>query len=281
MLGIRKFARSFASKSKQYSNINYFIQNKNSFLDLIATPTTNSAGEQSQENKLIALIDQFGSDLYYKSKFPGNKEEFKFNESDSSDHQMIQQMLSCGMHLGHSIKKGNRAMLPFIWGTREGIHIIDLEKTLYYLRKAISTATELSANGANILFVAQQQLFERLTYEVAVESGHFYINGPWTQGLICNRGLLLGSEKYLPDLVIILDHGTNPMPAIEADKQLIPTIAICDSNSNPDCVTYPIPANDDSYDSVNLIIRLLQRAIIQGSSQYKTKTKERKKENCP
>ena len=269
--GGRRVVRFFATTSKQRHNINYFVQNKNSFLDLINTQANTATAEQLHENKLIALIDRFGSDLYGKSsEYSHGKNEFKFNESDCTDSLMIQQMLSCFMHLGHSITKVNPAMHPFIWGEREGIHIIDLEKSLYYLRKAIASATEIASFGGNVLFVTQHRMFERLAYEIALESGHFYINGPWTQGLICNRGHLLGSEKYLADLLVVLDHGTNLMPAIEADRQLIPTIAICDSNSNPDCVTYPIPANDDSYESVNLIARLLQRAVMQGSRQFQT-----------
>lgn len=260
--------RSFASQSKRQQDINYFVQNKNSFLELIGAQAANFNDTLCHERRLISLIDQFGSDLYSKSKEAFRRDDFTFSESNSSDTLMIQQMLSCNMHLGHSITKLNRAMLPFIWGEREGIHIIDLEKTLYYLRKAIASAKEIASLGANVLFVAQHKMFERLAYEIAVESGHFYVNGPWTQGLICNRAHLLGSEKYLPDLVVVLDYGTNPMPVIEADKQLIPTIAICDSNANPDCVTYPIPANDDSYESVELVARLLQRAVSQGSQLH-------------
>jgi small subunit ribosomal protein S2 len=218
------------------------------------------------------LIGQFGSST---SSFSSLNDSFSIPKANpweqsqmaSSDAFSIRQMLSCNMHLGHAVSKCNHRMNPFIWGEREGIHIIDLEKTLYWLRKAVSAIEELAFKGAHILFTAADPALERLVFRTATTCRQFYLNGPWTKGLIANREFLLGHSKYCPDLLVVLDHGTNSQPAQEAYDKLVPCIAVCDTNSDPSLVTWPIPANDDSIDGQNLVAEMLLRGVLAGQAR--------------
>ena len=183
------------------------------------------------------------------------------------DSFTIRQMLACNMHLGHSVEKWHPNMSPFIFGERQGIHVLDLEKSLFYLRKAVAVLQELVSLGANVLFVGAKKLTERIIYDLAIQSGQYYVNGPWTKGLIRNRQLLLGNSIYLADLVVVFDYADNPSPILEAHREGIPSIAICDTNCDPNIVTYPIPANDDSIDSLDLIAQTLLRGALAGRQQ--------------
>lgn len=209
------------------------------------------------------------SEFQEQAKRLGTNLNSRMNSSfvqSSEESFTIQQMLMCNMHLGHSLSKHNKKMSPFIFGEREGIHIINLERSLILFRTATAALEEIVKAGGNIVFVVNSEFLQRLCYETAINCGQYYINGPWTAGLIRNREFLLGDRKYLPDLIVVFDYATNPEPIKEAFKEGIPSIAICDTDCDPSLVTYPIPANDDSFDSVELVAKTLARAVNSGKN---------------
>lgn len=95
----------------------------------------------------------------------------------------------------------------------------------------------------------------------------------WLGGTITNRSIVLGDKNLLPDVILVFDIPNNMVALKEAKIANIPIIGICDTNCNPDLVTYPIPANDDAYKSVELVARTLTRAIIEGKEWNKLNKK--------
>lgn len=194
------------------------------------------------------------------------------------DELTLRTMLECGMHLGHATSKWCPRMVPFIYGVRSGIHIIDLEKSLACLRQACKVVKHLAGKPeAVILFVGcREEKVKRLTYEVAVECHQYYVNTRWTPGTLTNATAVLGNQMALhhaigadpatathrPSLLVLLEW--NPVAVAEAERAHCPTIALCDTNNDPTAVTYPIPANDDAFAAVELVARLLGKAAREG-----------------
>jgi small subunit ribosomal protein S2 len=147
-------------------------------------------------------------------------------------------------------------MAKFLLGERSGIHIIDLEKSLACIRQASSVTADIASKGGKILFVGTGESIQRLTYEAASFSGQFYVNKRWVGGTISNCKSII-KDNVTPDLVIIFDLKRNLVAAKECQNGNIPLIAVCDSDCNPDIVTYPIPANDESLPGIELIAKVL------------------------
>lgn len=270
-------SNSTNSSVNRTTSLQQLIENKDSFLSLIHDASAvHTAQIHAHEKRLISMLDAMGSELGVSPLSAANRSydeqyfDAKLMSADAQDAVTIRQMLACNMHLGHATQKWHKRTTPFIFGEREGIHVIDLEKTLYYLRKAIAVVREIVQHGGNVLWVAANAAYETLVYDCAMASKQFYINGPWTQGLIRNRELLLGDRKYLPDLVVVFDYATNVQPVLEASKECIPAIAICDTDADPAFVPYPIPANDDAYESVELVAKVLLKAAQEGLAKRTT-----------
>lgn len=98
----------------------------------------------------------------------------------------MKQFLEAGVHFGHQTKRWNPKMRPYVFGARNGIHIIDLQKTLRMLKVAYEYARDLSARGESILFVGTKQQAKEIVLEEAVRSNSFYINERWLGGLMTN-----------------------------------------------------------------------------------------------
>lgn len=245
-----------------------WIANKAEFLDLLRSQLPN---EQSASRSVVSSLPGSIGASRARAITSGERStqgdaDFAFSKQQSQDSFTIRQMLACSMHMGHDAHRMHRTMRPFIFGEREGIHVIDLERSLFYLRKAVALVKDLATRKANFLFVGSSRLTQRSAYDTAMECGSFYVNGPWTQGLISNRKLTLGSSVYLPDVLVVLDAATNQHPLREAYSEGIPAVAICDSDCDVSFIPYPIPANDDSIDSIDLVAQSLGRAIREGKS---------------
>jgi small subunit ribosomal protein S2 len=189
-----------------------------------------------------------------------------YNSMTSRDTVTIRQLLSCGMHLGHAPSRWHPKMAPFIFGERAGIHIINLERTLICLKQACQVVLDIVAKGGSVLFVGTGDSIQRLTYEVAQDCGQFYVNLRWIGGTITNRSQVLRDDKLIPDIIVILDPMNNKKAILEASAGGIPVIAICDTNMDPTNITYPIPANDDAFASIELIARTLSLAAAEGKA---------------
>ncbi|KAI9281446.1 ribosomal protein S2, flavodoxin-like domain-containing protein [Umbelopsis sp. AD052] len=189
----------------------------------------------------------------------------------------ISKLLAAGLHLGHSTSLWNPATLPFIFGTRAGISIINLEHTLVYLRRACNVVREVAQRGGTVLFVGTRPEISELTIDAARNAEGYHVSGKWTPGTLTNAHQVLGRhatpdpqdpgrppKTYKPDIMILFNPLENDIAIAEAQLNNIPTIAITDSDYDPRRVTYPIPANDDSIRGVELVAKVLAASAREG-----------------
>lgn len=164
-------------------------------------------------------------------------------------------------------------MRPFLFGSRLGHLIFDLDKTLQLLHQALNIIAHIAYRDGIILFVAQSPQNAHLIEKTATECGEYAHTRIWRQGMFTNSTMLFGAVTRLPDLCIVLNTLTTVLeqhPAIvESSKLLIPTVGIVDTNCNPNLITYPVPGNDDTPISLNLYCKLFKEAILKGKEQRK------------
>lgn len=217
----------------------------------------------------------------------------------------MQQLLEAGVHYGHVTRKWNPKMATYIFGKRNGIHIMDLEQTVPMLENALNVIKDVVSNYGRVLFVGTKTQAADKIKESATKCGQYYVNHRWLGGMLTNwktinqsikrlktleekiekpvgltkkeilqlqrehekLDLALGGIREmggLPDLIIIIDTIRESIAISEAKKLGIPVVAIVDSNSCPDDVTYPIPGNDDATKAIELYCDLFSAAILEG-----------------
>jgi small subunit ribosomal protein S2 len=109
----------------------------------------------------------------------------------------MKQFLEGGVHYGHQTRRWNPKMKPYIFGARNGIHIIDLQKSLRKLKEAYQFVRDLSARGEHVLFVGTKPQARDIIREEAERSGSFYINERWLGGLMTNFNTIKASVGRL------------------------------------------------------------------------------------
>jgi small subunit ribosomal protein S2 len=112
----------------------------------------------------------------------------------------MKELLEAGVHFGHQTKRWNPRMKEYIFGERNGIYIIDLQKTLKMFKEASKFVTELAASGKVILFVGTKRQAQDAIAEEATRCGMFYINNRWLGGLLTNWVTVQKSVKRLQEL---------------------------------------------------------------------------------
>jgi small subunit ribosomal protein S2 len=98
----------------------------------------------------------------------------------------MKELLEAGVHFGHQTRRWNPKMKPFIFGKRNGIHIVDLQKTLHHFDDAAEFIRDLAANGRNVLFVGTKRQAQDAVREEAERCGMFYMNHRWLGGTMTN-----------------------------------------------------------------------------------------------
>ena len=98
----------------------------------------------------------------------------------------MKELLEAGVHFGHQTRRWNPKMKPYIFGKRNGIHIVDLQKTLHHFDEAAEFVRDLAANGRNILFVGTKRQAQDAIREEAMRCGMFYVNHRWLGGTMTN-----------------------------------------------------------------------------------------------
>lgn len=230
------------------------------------------------------------------------------------------EMLKAGLHFGHQTSRWHPKMKPYIFTARNGIHIIDLEKTSEKLEVALDFIKETVKDGGVILFLGTKPQAQEIIKKAALEAEMPYIIHHWLGGTLTNfqqirkviekynnlkskkeSGELakytkkeqslfdreierleqmvggLANLKKLPDTIFIVDTKHENTAVTEATKKDVPIVAICDTNSNPDKITYPIPANDDGIKSIELIVNLVVDAVKEGKTKIKITETEKEK----
>ena len=222
----------------------------------------------------------------------------------------IRQLLESGAHFGHQTNRWNPKMKRYIFGSRNGIYIIDLQQTLSRFREAYEFIRRTTARGDKVLFVGTKKQAQEIVASEAIRSQQFYVNQRWLGGMLTNfttikksldrlreyehmqdAGLwenlpkkevlqlqkkidkldkLLGgikSMEALPGAVFIIDCKKEKIAISEAKKLGIPTVAIVDTNCDPDDIDYVIPGNDDAIRTIRLVASRLADAAIEGAHE--------------
>src|SRR6187431_2328393 len=119
----------------------------------------------------------------------------------------MKDLLEAGVHFGHQTKRWNPKMKEFIFGERNGIYILDLNKTVKKFREAEDYVTNLAAEGKTVLFVGTKRQAQDVISEEAQRCGMFYINQRWLGGLLTNFTTIQRSLGRLRDLEAMVTDG--------------------------------------------------------------------------
>ena len=133
----------------------------------------------------------------------------------------IKQLLEAGVHFGHPTKKWNPKMAEYIFTMRNGIHIIDLQKTVKKFEEAYNFINSVSAEGGNILFIGTKKQAADTMKEEALKCGMYYVNVRWPGGMLTNFQTIRKSIKRLNELEKMQADGTfDLLPKKEVAKLL-------------------------------------------------------------
>ncbi len=228
-------------------------------------------------------------------------------------------LLDAGVHFGHLTRKWNPKMAPYIFMEKNGIHIIDLNKTLACLDEACFALKNLVRSGRKVMFVATKKQAKEIVAQEAIRLKMPFVTERWLGGMLTNfatvrkslkklssidkmlrdeayknlakrEKLMMSREKEklqrviggiaeqtrLPAALFIVDVKREHIAVKEAIKLNIPVFAIVDTNSDPDPVDFPIPANDDAFKSVALITSVIGRVIEEGLMERKKEKEDTK-----
>ena len=120
----------------------------------------------------------------------------------------MKQLLECGVHFGHQTRRWNPKMKPFIFTERNGIYIIDLQKTAKGLEKAYDFVREVAKNDGNILFVGTKRQAQEPVRDAAIKAGQFYINQRWLGGLLTNFATVRRRVLKMTELQKMTEDGS-------------------------------------------------------------------------
>ena len=219
----------------------------------------------------------------------------------------MKQLLEAGVHFGHQTRRWNPKMAKYIFTERNGIYIIDLQKTVKKLDEAYNYVKEVAAEGGEILFVGTKKQAQESIRDEATRCGMHYVNARWLGGMLTNfrtirkridrmeqlkkmqengtfellpkkevAKLELEMEKLdkyrggvknmktLPTALYSVEPHTARIAVPEARKLHIPSIAIADTNCNPDEIDWVISGNDEAIRAVKLIAGAMADAVLEG-----------------
>lgn len=182
----------------------------------------------------------------------------------------LELLMSSQSHLGHATSQWNPANQRYIYGIRQGVHIISLEETAAHLRRAAKVVEGVAYHGGLILFVGTRKGHSACVVKAAQMAGGCHLFERWLPGTITNGDQILrncrmkavdkndnelsGYDEKIetwaplkPDLVVNLNPIENYLMLHECSLNNIPTIGVIDTDADPTWVTYPIPANDDRF----------------------------------
>ena len=216
----------------------------------------------------------------------------------------MKQLLEAGVHFGHQTRRWNPKMAKYIFTERNGIYIIDLQKTVKKVEEAYNFMKEIAETGKPVLFVGTKKQAQEAIKEEAERCGMFYVNERWLGGMLTNYKTIqtrikklrelekmeeegvfevlpkkevikLRAEKEknlngikempeLPGAIFVVDPRKENIAIQEATRLGIPVVGIVDTNCDPDELDYAIPGNDDAIRAVKLITGAMATAIIEG-----------------
>ena len=184
----------------------------------------------------------------------------------------MKQLLEAGVHFGHQTRRWNPKMAEYIYTERNGIYIIDLQKSVGMVDTAYNAVKDIVANGGNILFVGTKKQAQDSIKAEAERCGMFYVNERWLGGMLTNFKTIQTRIKRLKAIETMAEDGTfDVLPkkericVQEAHTLGIPLIGIADTNCDPEELDYVIPGNDDAIRAVKLIVSTMADAVIEAN----------------
>ncbi|MEQ8458183.1 MAG: 30S ribosomal protein S2 [Sandaracinaceae bacterium] len=120
----------------------------------------------------------------------------------------LRALIDAGVHFGHQTRRWNPKMRPFIFGARNGIHIIDLDQTAVLFKRAYDFCVEAVGRGGHVLFVGTKRQAVDTVREEAERAGQFYVTGRWLGGTLTNFRTVKGAIERLRELERMFDDGT-------------------------------------------------------------------------
>jgi len=120
----------------------------------------------------------------------------------------MKQLLEAGVHFGHQTKRWNPKMKPYIFGARNGIYIIDLQKTVRYFRTAYGFIKETVERGDKVLFVGTKKQAQDAIKEETLRCGQYFVNNRWLGGMLTNFSTIKGSIDRLKKIEAMSEDGT-------------------------------------------------------------------------
>lgn len=209
----------------------------------------------------------------------------------------VEEMMQAGVHFGHQTHRRNPKMDRYIFGAREGVHIIDLTKTEHMLAEAVEFVKKTADESGQIIFVGTKRQASDLISKYADACGMPYVGERWLGGLLTNYETIKKRLKYLNELdekyrtgdfagitkkekveldkvyetlnktlgglrtlrgipaaIFVVDILQDKIAVTEAKKLGVPVVAIVDTNTDPDNIDFPIPANDDAKKSIDYVL---------------------------
>ncbi len=135
----------------------------------------------------------------------------------------MKELLEAGVHFGHQTKRWNPKMKPYIFGARNGIYIIDLQKTVRYFKSAYNFVRETAEDGSTVLFVGTKKQAQDSVAEEALRCGQYYVNQRWLGGMLTNFSTVKQSIERLKKLDAMFEDGTieayTKKEALKMDKE--------------------------------------------------------------
>lgn len=129
----------------------------------------------------------------------------------------LEEMVQLGLHFGHQARKWNPKMAPYIYGKRNGIHVIDIVQTASYLKNVSQFLTQAASEGKTFLFVGTKKQVSGLIAEAAQECNAFYLNQRWLGGMLTNWQTIKTSIARLVEFRVLEKYGRfDTLPKKEA-----------------------------------------------------------------
>jgi small subunit ribosomal protein S2 len=202
-----------------------------------------------------------------------------------SDAFCSKTLMDARVHLGHRTRLWNPKMAPYILGSRNGMHIINLDKTVVMLRRAMNAVSIMAENGCTFLWLGPgDPQKHRLVTNLAERAGSYSIEGRWIGGTLTNALASGQAQKFdyrIPDCVFVIDMLRNAPALNEARNVGIPIVGVADTDCNPDLLTYPIPGNDDGLYAINIYCSLIRLAILDGRRRASMQTQRPPQSSWP
>lgn len=222
----------------------------------------------------------------------------------------FEELLEAGCHFGHLKRKWNPKMAPYIYKEHNGVHVIDLQKTIVKAEEAAAALKQMARSGKKILFVATKKQAKEVVAELAKGVDMPFVTERWPGGMLTNFQTIRKAVKKmnsldqlihdkdfnniskrerlqvqrerakldknlgsiadlnrLPSALFVVDINKEHIAVAEARRLNIPTFALVDTNTNPELIDFPIPANDDASKSIAAIVKYVTDAIREGLNE--------------